>query len=328
VQCPRLDELPPPPPGKIGWPWTVETPPLPPARPDGSPWPRISIVTPSYDQGQFIEETIRSVLLQAYPDLEYIIVDGGSTDASLKIIEKYAPWLTYWISEPDRGQAHAINKGLAHTTGALFNWINSDDLLFPSALSSVAAVYRIGYAIAGSVVNHGIFGRRVIPNGALSFTTLLEANPRTSFHQPGLWLERQSLMAIGGIDERLHYSFDWDLMLRYLESFPDIFYIGDNLVYFRQHPNSKTVQQERSIYTERQLIRARLVHSLKNPINRLACRKALQRINWERHLTGWRKGASGIERDVAMKILLLAVRRPRLRISRFSVGALRRTIFR
>src|SRR5262245_50300660 len=111
MKCPAVAELPPPPSGKTGWPWTDETPPLPSTQPDGSPWPRISIVTPSYNQSEFIEETIRSVLLQGYPDLEYIIIDGGSTDQSLDIIRKYARWLAYWISEKDRGQSHAINKG-------------------------------------------------------------------------------------------------------------------------------------------------------------------------------------------------------------------------
>src|SRR5689334_6100335 len=119
MRCPRLTGLPPPPPGRTDWPWTVETPQLPALRPDGSAWPRISIVTPSYNQGQFIEETIRSVLLQGYPDLEYIVIDGGSSDDSPAIIAKYAPWLTHWVSEPDRGQAHAINKGLVHATGVI-----------------------------------------------------------------------------------------------------------------------------------------------------------------------------------------------------------------
>ncbi len=138
MRCPVLAELPPPPLGKTGWPWTLETPPLPPARPDGSPWPRISIVTPSYNQGQFIEETIRSILLQGYPDLEYIVIDGGSTDQSSNIIKKYERWLTYWVSEKDRGQVHAINKGFDRCSGQYYNWINSDDSLRAHALRIVA----------------------------------------------------------------------------------------------------------------------------------------------------------------------------------------------
>jgi glycosyltransferase involved in cell wall biosynthesis len=116
----------------------VETPPLPPVRPDGSLWPRISIVTPSYNQGQFIEETIRSVLLQGYPNLEYIIMDGGSTDGTVDIIRKYEPWFTYWESKKDRGQAHAINKGLERATGTIGCYLNSDDYYLQGAFHYAA----------------------------------------------------------------------------------------------------------------------------------------------------------------------------------------------
>ena len=107
MTCPQLDDLPAAPPGKTGWPWTEASSSLTRADEIGAPWPRISIVTPSYNQGLFIEETIRSVLLQGYPNLEYVVIDGGSTDQSVEIIEKYQPWLTYWISEKDNGQAEA-----------------------------------------------------------------------------------------------------------------------------------------------------------------------------------------------------------------------------
>ena len=105
MRCPSLSELPPPPRGKQGWPWTEETPRLPETMPDGQPWPRVSIVTPSYNQGRFIEETIRSVLLQGYPVLEYIIIDGGSTDVAVDIIKKHEQWLTYCVAEPDTVRA-------------------------------------------------------------------------------------------------------------------------------------------------------------------------------------------------------------------------------
>jgi len=139
MPCPTLSELPPPPLGKAGWPWTKESPQLPDAMPDGHPSSRVSIVTPSYNQEQFIEETVRSVLLQGYPNLEYIITDGGSTDDSVDTIHKHEPWLAYWVSEPDRGQAHGINKGFLRSGGDILGWINTDDTYEKGAVSLVAA---------------------------------------------------------------------------------------------------------------------------------------------------------------------------------------------
>ena len=141
MRCPTLADLPAPPPGKTGWPWTAESPQLPDTMPDGRPWPRISIVTPSFNQGQFIEETIRSVLLQGYPNLEYLIIDGRSTDSAVEIIKKYEPWLRYWVSENDRGQAHAINKGLDRATGEIAAYLNSDDFYLQGALRHVGEVF-------------------------------------------------------------------------------------------------------------------------------------------------------------------------------------------
>jgi len=110
--------------------------------PDGQPWPGVSIVTPSYNQGRFIEETIRSVLLQGYPDLEYIIIDNSSVDNSVEIIRKYEKWLTYWVSEPDKAQSQAINKGFEKATSEIYAWLNSDDYLLKDALKNVAHAYR------------------------------------------------------------------------------------------------------------------------------------------------------------------------------------------
>lgn len=120
---------------KIGWPWTEETDPA--VYPETIQWPKITIVTPSYNQDQFLEQTIRSVLLQNYPNLEYIIIDGGSTDGSKQIIEKYSPWISYWQSEKDNGQSHAINLGFSIASGNYMAWLNSDDYYLKDVLHLV-----------------------------------------------------------------------------------------------------------------------------------------------------------------------------------------------
>src|SRR5262249_7885222 len=157
-------------------------------------------VTPSYNQGQFIEETIRSILLQGYPDLEYIIIDGGSTDESVATIKKYEPWLTYWTSERDRGQSHAINKGLAIATGSVFNWLNSDDLLLPSALAEIGGRFYREEALAYAVVNFGNDGETTIANRSLSPNALISGQDGTSFHQPGVWLSTNKVRSVGALD--------------------------------------------------------------------------------------------------------------------------------
>ena len=139
VIAPALSDLPPPPAGKSGWPWTEASPSFPPRMPNGGEWPKISIITPSFNQAIYLEETIRSVLLQGYPNLEFFIIDGGSNDGSVDIIRKYEPWLAGWVSEKDSGQSEAINKGFSRCTGEIFNWLCSDDLLTPGALAVVAA---------------------------------------------------------------------------------------------------------------------------------------------------------------------------------------------
>jgi glycosyltransferase involved in cell wall biosynthesis len=120
-----LEELPQAENDKPFWPWGEEVDPT--AYDNGIEWPKLTIVTPSYNQGRFIEQTIRSVLLQNYPNLEYIIIDGGSTDSSADIIKKYSPWLSYWKSQKDRGQGNAINQGFSLASGEYYAWINSDD---------------------------------------------------------------------------------------------------------------------------------------------------------------------------------------------------------
>lgn len=245
--CPNLKELPAPAKHKTGWPWTEESGRQPDKMPDGRPWPKISIVTPSYNQGQFIEETIRSVLLQGYPNLEYIIIDGGSTDNSVDIIKKYSPWLTYWVSEPDRGQSHAINKGLAHCTGEVFNWINSDDLLCPGALRAVATAWakKPGLIIAGPVVEFKQDGTEnvIVPNALTLQNYLSRRKARANswrWHQPGTYLPLSQVKRVGGLQEDLHFTMDHLLMIDLLETCK-VTYISETLARFRLHDNSKTV---------------------------------------------------------------------------------------
>lgn len=139
-----LNQLPPPPPGKAGWPWTEASDYVERTADEINSLPLISIITPSFNQGQFIEETIRSILLQNYPRLQYIIIDGGSTDETIDIIRKYKSRISYFISEADRGQSHAINKGIQMCKGNYLNWICSDDLLCRNAINSVASILASG----------------------------------------------------------------------------------------------------------------------------------------------------------------------------------------
>lgn len=248
MHCPTLIELPPPLPGKIGWPWTEKKPQVSDVMLDGSPWPKISIVTPSFNQGQFIEETIRSVLLQGYPNLEYIIIDGGSTDESVQIIKKYERWLKYWISEPDRGQSHAINKGLAHCSGDIFNWINSDDLLAPGALHAVALAWSKTpqVIIAGRVINFGEEGveEELISPNALTLENFVSKSKARenglSWHQPGTFLPRAEVSRLGGVSEELRFTMDHFLMIDLLKTL-NVVYIPDTLARFRLHNRSKTL---------------------------------------------------------------------------------------
>jgi glycosyltransferase involved in cell wall biosynthesis len=322
MHSPTLAELPSPPPGRTGWPWTIDTPtpPLPAARPDGSPWPRISIVTPSYNQGRFIEETIRSVLLQGYPQLEYIIVDGGSNDQSVEIIEKYQSWLSYWVSEPDRGQVHAINKGLLKSSGEIFQWLNSDDMLISGALSNLMTRYT-EHALAASILVGKSLGTSVRrDNRNLTVQDLLTG--RAIYSQPGFWFPRIKLNDIG-LSEDFNYAFDWDHVIRYLEIYPQITYINDTLVFFRLHENSKTVREEVMFGKEGHAILSRLSHSLSDHHNRITCRETHHQKNWQRHLIEWAK-LPRKKYGLIMRIIFLGFRNPRLRINRFWLGALRR----
>ncbi len=216
---------------------------MPPTMPDGSPWPVVSIVTPSYNQGRYLEETIRSVLLQGYPSLEYLIVDGGSTDDSVQIIREYEPWLAYWVSEPDRGQSHAINKGWAHATGQVCAWLNSDDWYQPGTLARPVTTLsrRPGVGLA--------YGRARIceedggPSGRYSgrpFDLEELAWGRNPVAQPSAFLSRATLDEVALLDESLHYVMDLELWLR-VATTAQVVFADEVWSNFRYHGSSKTM---------------------------------------------------------------------------------------
>ncbi len=234
-------QLPEPPPGFSGWPWTEASSSIPENQPDGSPWPKISVVTPSYNQGHFLEEGIRSVLLQGYPNLEYIIIDGGSTDNSVEVIRKYEPWLAYWVCEPDRGQSHAVNKGIIKATGEILFWLNADDVCLPDAFIKVAYAYK-SYLQPKIIVGQArIIDGKGNVTGVLrsGFSTWNNFISRTEIiRQVSTFFDRTLFDELGLIDESLKYSMDYDILLRFTRHHtPTV--LEDFLSAFRLHSNNQ-----------------------------------------------------------------------------------------
>jgi glycosyltransferase involved in cell wall biosynthesis len=216
--------------------------------PDGLPWPRISIVTPSFNQSRFIEETMRSVLLQGYPDLEYIIIDGGSADGSIDVINKYGPWLSYWISEPDRGQSQALNKGFQKASGEIVAWINSDDFYLPGALckatcwlSQEAGIYFI-YGDCKVVDDNGK-GINFY-KGKFYFDQDFRAYWNHYVPQPSAFFLHKILDEVGDLNEALNFVMDYDFWVRTSQRHL-LYYTGEILAGFRLHSTSKSVASKR-----------------------------------------------------------------------------------
>ena len=205
--------------------------------------PRITVVTPSFNQATYLPETIESVLNQNYPNLEYIIIDGSSTDGSVDIIKEYESYLSYWCSEEDEGQSDAINKGFKRSTGELLAWVNSDDVLFPGCLNSVAECYL-------KKGKPDIIHTNVCYIDSGSRTTRFIRVPRQSrfFFFRGVWhvaaptlFYKSSLFrGVGGLDFRYHLCMDLDLWVRMIKAGARIEHVKEYLGGYRWHASSKS----------------------------------------------------------------------------------------
>lgn len=206
--------------------------------------PKISVVTPSLNQGRYIEETIRSVLLQRYPNIEYMIIDGGSTDDTVEIIKKYQDYLAFWVSEPDDGQSHAINKGFQHATGDIFGYINSDDLYEPDAFATIAEMFtkskEIGLVVGECQIFNDSGVKRVFKPWWPDDLNYFLKPFGSPFAQPSSFWRRELHLQVGGFDETLHYAFDRDFFLKIGLTGVRPQLINQVLARYRDHRQTKT----------------------------------------------------------------------------------------
>jgi glycosyltransferase involved in cell wall biosynthesis len=217
-----------------------------------SPLPKVSIITPSFNQGKFLEASICSVLEQNYPNIEYIIVDGGSQDESVEVIKKYQDRLAWWVSEKDKGHADALNKGFSRATGEILAWLNSDDIYFPNAISEVVAVltshpevgmvYGDAELIDDAGMTVGQFGSK-----QTSYRKMLRGSVHipqaTTFFRADLWRQ------VGPLDLSLFYSFDYDLWVR-LAKVSRLLYVPKPWAKFRIHGAGKTIVNDDRCYPD------------------------------------------------------------------------------
>jgi glycosyltransferase involved in cell wall biosynthesis len=217
--------------------------------------PLVSIVTPSLNQARYLEAAILSVAEQDYPRVEHIVVDGGSTDGSLEILERYPS--VQWSSEPDRGQADAVNKGFGLAQGAIFGWLNADDLYLPGALATAVQTFEetgVGLVYGGwQQIDEDGGVKATVPAGEFEYHELVDRN---LIAQPATFFTREAFEAVGGLDPRYHYAMDFDLWLKIGARF-EFRRIDRTLAAFRLHSTSKSIAAQDRFWPETRRISRR-----------------------------------------------------------------------
>ncbi|MEM9451313.1 MAG: glycosyltransferase family 2 protein, partial [Cyanobacteria bacterium P01_E01_bin.6] len=262
----------------LRWPWNFPSIKASSTMPSGKPWPKISVVTVTYNQGEFIEETIRSVLLQGYPNLEYIIIDACSSDSTPAILERYRGNLTHCIIEPDNGQSDALNKGFRLATGDILAWLNSDDCYLPTALFRVAMAFDHYEAdiIAGGCQLRKEFSSEVLKTHhsamplaqlvPLPFDRLMDIEHCWQrgefFYQPEVFWSKELWSRCGGyLEEDLFYSMDYELWVRMAYHHAKIVHVPESLTLFRLHEQQKTYGEDIPFLPELKSVRDRYQRS-------------------------------------------------------------------
>jgi|AntAceMinimDraft_2_1070361.scaffolds.fasta_scaffold17505_2 glycosyltransferase involved in cell wall biosynthesis len=248
-------------------------------------FPSISIITVSFNQGQFIEDNIQSVIKQNYPNIEHIIIDAGSTDKTLEILKKYDKHLN-WISEPDNGQSDGLNKGFKKATGEIIGWFNSDDRIPPGALHKVARFFtehNDEIAVVGDQAFIDVAGNqiKVVKSREYSYDYLL--NYARGITQNSTFFKREVFNKIGYLNESIHYAMDRDLFIR-IASIKAIPYIPEILGEFRIQAEAKTAQGSYNFVIDLIKIRRKYNGKLFSPANLnnyfFIIKEPLRRIKW------------------------------------------------
>ncbi|MBL4674836.1 MAG: glycosyltransferase [Mucilaginibacter sp.] len=229
-----------------------------------SKYPKISVITPSYNQGKFLEETILSVINQNYPDLEFIIIDGGSTDDSVEVIKKYEQHIAYWVSEKDSGQAEAINKGFEKATGDIITWLNSDDLYETNALLTIGTMFGDTPSL------DFVFGDCLFFTSQSNYTNQIDISDfrakqlgQFPYSQPSSFFRKRLIDDYGYLNPKFHYCLDVDLFIRFALNC-NMRYVKQTLSRFRMHDDSKTVGHWSKFLEEWIVIYSKTLRTLNN----------------------------------------------------------------